>query len=71
MKRTLLLITAFIVAQLAAAQTPKAVFKSLAEGDIIASTERYEKISEKTREKTPEMCYLAEAALLNMPSRWV
>ena len=69
MKRTLLLITAFIVAQLTVAQTPKAVFKSLAEGDIIASTERYEKISEKTREKIPEMCYLAEAALLNMPKQ--
>ena len=69
MKRISLLIVLLLVAKLALAQNPKAVFKSLAEGDIMASTERYEKISDKTREKMPEMCYLAEAALLNMPKQ--
>ena len=69
MKRISLLIVLILVAELALAQNPRALFKSLAEGDIMASTERYEKISDKTREKMPEMCYLAEAALLNMPKQ--
>ena len=51
------------------AQSPKAVFKGLEENDIVKNTARFEKISNKTREKMPEMCYLAEAALLNMPKQ--
>ena len=69
MKRISLFIICLFVAQHAMAQTPKAVLKSLADGDIVASTELYEKITDKTREKMPEMCYLAEAALLNMPNQ--
>ena len=69
MKRISLLFASIIITQLAVAQNPKAVLKSLTEGNITASTERYEKISDKTREKMPEMCYLAEAALLNMPNQ--
>ena len=69
MKRISLLIASLVVTQLAVAQNPKAVLKSLTEGNIAASTERFDKISDKTREKMPEMCYLAEAALLNMPKQ--
>ena len=69
MHRIIILTLALFFAGGLYAQNPKAVFKSLAEGNIIASTERYEKISDKTREKMPEMCYLAEAALLNMPKQ--
>ena len=69
MRRLIVTILAVFIAGGTYAQNPKAVLKSLAHGDIIASTERYEKISDKTREKMPEMCYLAEAALLNMPNQ--
>ena len=69
MRHIAILITIILTSQLANAQTPKAVFKGLAENDIVKNTERFEKISDKTREKMPEMCYLAEAALLNMPNQ--
>ena len=66
MKRLSLLIVLFLSAQIATAQNPRAVFKSLAENDIAASTEHFQKINDKTTVKMPEMCYLAEAALYNM-----
>lgn len=69
MKRLSLLIVLFLSAQIATAQNPRAVFKSLAENDIAASTEHFQKINDKTTEKMPEMCYLAEAALFNMPKQ--
>ena len=69
MKRLSLLIVLFLSAQIATAQNPRALFKSLAENDIAASTERFQKINDKTTEKMPEMCYLAEAALYNMPEQ--
>ena len=66
MKYTLSLLALLLAANIAVAQSPKAVIKSLAEGDIIKSSEKFEKINDKTREKMPEMCHLAEAALLNL-----
>ena len=69
MKRLSLLIVLFLSAQIATAQNPRAVFKSLSENDIAASTEHFQKINDKTTEKMPEMCYLAEAALFNMPKQ--
>lgn len=51
------------------AQSPKHLFKSLAANNILKSTARFEKISNKSRNKMPEMYYLAEAALLNMPEQ--
>ena len=50
----------------AMAQSPRAVIKSIIEGDKPKAIERLEKISIKTRNEMPEMCILAEAALLNM-----
>ena len=50
----------------AAAQSPRAVIKSIMEGDAEKAIERLEKISLKTRNEMPEMCILAEAALLSM-----
>ena len=50
----------------AMAQSPRAVIKSIMEGDKPKAIERLEKINLKTRNEMPEMCILAEAALLNM-----
>ena len=66
MKRITSVLALLVIANIAVAQNPKAVIKSLAEGDVINSTEKFQKINDKTREKMPEMCYLAEAALLNL-----
>lgn len=66
MKRLAIVISLLFASQTIMAQSPKAVIKGLSENDIIANTERLEKITDKVREKMPEMCYLAEAALLNM-----
>lgn len=48
------------------AQSPRVVLKSIAEGDKAKAMERLEKINLKTRSEMPEMCILAEAALLTM-----
>ena len=48
------------------AQSPRVVLKSIAEGDKVKAVERLEKINLKTRNEMPEMCILAEAALLTM-----
>ena len=69
MRRIAISIAFILLSQLAIAQSPKAVLKGLAENDIVKNTERFERISDKSREKMPEMCYLAEAALLNMPNQ--
>ena len=69
MKRVALSMMFLAVASIAVAQNPKAVIKSLAKNDITKSTELFQKINDNTREKMPEMCYLAEAALLNMPQQ--
>ena len=50
----------------ATAQSPRAVIKSIVEGDKQKAIERIEKINIKTRNEMPEMCILAEAALLSM-----
>ena len=50
----------------ATAQSPRAVIKSIADGEQQKAMERIEKISIKTRNEMPEMCILAEAALLSM-----
>ena len=69
MRRVIAIILAVFITGGIYAQSPKAVFKGLEENDIAKNTARFEKISNKTREKMPEMCYLAEAALLNMPKQ--
>ena len=48
------------------AQSPRVVLKSIVEGDKERAIERLEKINIKTRNEMPEMCLLAEAALLCM-----
>lgn len=69
MRRVIAIILAVFITGGIYAQSPKAVFKGLEENDIAKNTARFEKISDKTKEKMPEMCYLAEAALLNMPKQ--
>ena len=69
MKRLTLLLAMLLIVEGVVAQNPKAVFKSISTGDLIKSCEKFEKINEKTREKMPAMCILAEAALLNMPGQ--
>lgn len=69
MKKLTLIACLIVMIQATYAQSPKAVLKSLTEGDIIRSTQKFEKISDKYRDKMPEMCHLAEAALLNMPKQ--
>lgn len=51
------------------AQSPRAVIKSIAEGDQQKAQEKLEKIGIKTRNEMPEMCILVEAALLSMESQ--
>ena len=48
------------------AQSPRIVIKSIAEGDRLKAVERLEKISLKTRNEMPEMCILADAAVMCM-----
>ena len=67
MRRLTILLVLLLAAECVVAQNPKAVFKSLEGGDILTTTDKFEKINDKTREKMPSMCQLAEAALLNMP----
>ena len=55
-----------ISAAVAMAQSPRVVFKSVAEGDKAKAVERLEKINLKTRSEMPEMSILAEAAVLCM-----
>jgi hypothetical protein len=55
-----------IAACVAQAQSPRIVFKSIAEGDKPKAVERLEKISLKTRNEMPEMCVLADAAVMCM-----
>lgn len=69
MRRVILIASLLLVAECLMAQNPKAVFKSILDGDIAKSVEKLEKINDKTREKYPQMCLLAEAALLSMPGQ--
>lgn len=69
MRRLLTLAMMLFLAGAAVAQTPKAVLKSIAGGDMLKSVEKFEKISDKSREKMPEVCDFVEAALLNMPGQ--
>ena len=69
MRRLFVIIAILFAAECVTAQNPRAVLKSIEEGDVIKSTERFEKIGDKSREKMPEMCLLAEAALLAMPEQ--
>ncbi|MBO5716530.1 MAG: WG repeat-containing protein [Alistipes sp.] len=66
MRRITSIFALLLTLNMAVAQNPKAVIKSLENGDVIKSSEKFEKINDKTREKMPEMCLLAEAALLNL-----
>lgn len=66
MKRILAIVVSLVVLQAAVAQSPKAVIKSIVTGDVLKSIEKFEKIGDKTIEKMPEACCLAEAALLCM-----
>lgn len=66
MRRITSIFALLLTLNMAVAQSPKAVIKSLEDGDVIKSSEKFEKINDKTREKMPEMCLLAEAALLNL-----
>lgn len=66
MKRVITFLAVLFTLQSVEAQTPKAVIKSVAAGDLYKSVEKFEKISDKSLEKMPAACSLAEAALLNM-----
>lgn len=55
-----------LAAECVVAQNPKAVLKSVAEGDIEKGIEKYAKINDKTLNKQPEACILAKSALLAM-----
>lgn len=67
MRRLITILALLLAAECAVAQSPKSVLKAIVGGDILKSTNKFEKISDRTRAKMPEMCVLAEAALLNMP----
>lgn len=66
MKRVISLVLLLITAQLAFAQSPKAVIKSALMGDYAKAKEKFDKIDDQTQGELPEMCALAEAVLLNM-----
>ena len=69
MRRLFALSLLMLVAAASVAQTPKAVLKSIVGGDMLKSVEKFEKISDKTRQNMAEACNFAEAALLNMPGQ--
>ena len=66
MKQILVVVALLLAAECVVAQNPRAVLKSIQDGDVAKSTEKFEKIGEKSRAKSPELCYIAEAMLLNM-----
>ena len=66
MRRIITLLAMFFVVQGAMAQNPRAVLKCIIEEDLYKATEKFQKISDKTISKMPEMYYLAKAALLCM-----
>ena len=66
MKQILVVVALLLAAECVVAQNPRAVLKSIQDGDVAKSTEKFEKIGEKARAKSPELCYIAEAMLLNM-----
>jgi hypothetical protein len=67
MKRATTIIAIFLLAIASLeAQSPRVVLKSIVEGDKLKAVERLEKINIKTRNEMPEMCLLAEAAVLCM-----
>lgn len=53
------------------AQSPRVVLKSIFEQDRAKAIERLDKTSLKVRNEMPEMCILAEAALLCMPEQGI
>ncbi len=69
MKRSLTLLVMLLAISSAMAQNPKAVMKSIAEGDLLKATEKFDKISDKTISKMPEMYNLVRASLLAMPDQ--
>ena len=69
MKRFFAILTILLCAYSVTAQSPRVVLKSITEGDRAKAVERLDKISLKTRNEMPEMCILAEAALLCMPEQ--
>lgn len=66
MKRILVIVALLLAAECVVAQNPRAVLKSIHDGDVAKSTEKFEKISDKTRAKSPELCFITEALMLNM-----
>lgn len=66
MKKICIVLLSLLSIATATAQSPRAVIKSIVDGDKEKAVERLEKISIKTRNEMPEMCILAEAALLSM-----
>lgn len=66
MKTICMVLLTLLIATSAMAQSPRAVIKSIVEGDKQKAIEKLEKINLKTRDEMPEMCILAEAALLAM-----
>lgn len=65
MKRlTTLLIAIFAICSLSA-QTPRAVIKEVLDGDRYKAQEKFDKLNDKSKSKTPELCALAEALLLS------
>ena len=66
MKKFCTTILSILCVMSAVAQSPRAVIKSIMEGERQKAVERLEKINLKTRNEMPEMCILAEAAMLSM-----
>ena len=66
MKKFCTTILSILCVMSAVAQSPRAVIKSIMEGEGHKAVERLEKINLKTRNEMPEMCILAEAAMLSM-----
>lgn len=69
MKKTALLLLTLLSLTTVMAQSPRAVIKSIVDGDQQKAQEKLEKINLKTRNEMPEMCILVEAALLSMESQ--
>ncbi len=69
MKKICLALLSLLAFCSAMAQSPRAVVKSIVDGEIDKATEKLNKINIKTRDEMPEMCLLVEAALLSMDSQ--
>lgn len=67
MKRATTIIATILLAITSVeAQSPRVVIRSIIDGENLKAIEKLEKINIKTRNEMPEMCILAEAAVLCM-----